>query len=76
MNQKYWEPFGASWLASLKELSNTKSSLVVIDFGLNPIIKDFLRSQNVIVIGKKNPTTNYRNETLMTVLELSQNPHV
>ena len=72
MNDQYWNPWGISWIASLKELSQTSCKIIVVDFGLNNYTKKKLNEIDVLV-QKENHTSNIRNATLSSIINLSKN---
>jgi len=71
LDQKYWNPWGASWVASLKELADTKATIVVIDHGLTKNTKDRLAEYGVVVY-KSTSNGEYKNATISTIIDLSE----
>lgn len=71
LNQKYYDPYGISWIASLKELAKTTVKPVVIDLGLNRDCQDFLRKHGAMLISK-NLCGNIRNIILDSICEISK----
>lgn len=71
LNERYWNPWGISWLASLHELAQTKAKPVIVDFGLSHISKEKIKTFDVIVYeAKKDSTT--RNSCLNTIANLAK----
>ena len=71
LNEKYWNPWGISWISSLKELSQTSCKIIVMDFGLNNITEKKLNEMGVSV-QKENNSSNIRNATLSSIINLSK----
>ena len=69
--QKYWNPWGGCWLASLKLLANTEAQPVIVDFGLSKRVVKLLDKHGVVVL-KNNSDQNFRVETMRQMLSLSQ----
>lgn len=71
LNEKYWNPWGACWIASLKEFAHTNATLVVIDHGLSKSTKNYLKEEN-IVLYPSIEKGRFRNATISTIVHLSE----
>ena len=71
LTEKYWKPWGASWLASLLELAETKSNIVIIDFGLKNCTKEKIKNHNVILFEAEKKHLG-RNSALNTICKLAK----
>jgi len=71
-SQNYWNPFGGSWLASLRLLAKTNSQLVVLDYGLSSQIVNILKKHDVLVkpVSLKD---NFRMDSLRQISLLAKN---
>jgi hypothetical protein len=70
LNEKYWNPWGISWLASLRDLAQTQSKPVIIDFGLSYATKEKIKSFDAI-IHEGNKDSTIRNASLNTIAKLA-----
>lgn len=50
LDQRYWSPWGISWIASLRELAQTKANLIVLDCGLRSEVIFKLKEERIRVI--------------------------
>jgi lipopolysaccharide biosynthesis glycosyltransferase len=71
INEKYWNPWGISWIASLRELAQTKYTPIIIDFGLKTSTANKIKEFGITIYqGKKKSTI--RNDALATIAQLNK----
>lgn len=73
-SQNYWNPWGGSWLASLRLLAKTNAQLVVLDYGLSSQVVNILKKNDVLVkpVALKD---NYRMDSLRHISVMAKNTH-
>jgi hypothetical protein len=69
-DEAYFAKYGVSWFASLKEIANFDGMVILLAFDIeNQKIIDVLKSNNIVVLSKKN-VTDKRREVFDTISEL------
>lgn len=72
LDERYWSPWGISWLASLLEISQTKARPVVLSLGLKPETMHTLRSHKVQVTNI-HPASTFRDSAAIYIAKLAEN---
>lgn len=70
LDQRYWNPWGISWIASLRELAQTNSKLIVLNTGLTHETLQKLHSLKVRVV-QGHVGINIRNHAVSWAAKLS-----
>ena len=50
LNEKYWQLWGVSWVASLQEIAQTKAKPIIFNLGLSHHVVEYLKSINISVL--------------------------
>lgn len=71
-DEKYWMPWGASWILSLREKVNYQGEVFVVDCGLSTETKNKIKEKNISILECKEKVGEIRLRTIETIANFAQ----
>jgi len=71
LNEKYWQLWGISWIASLREIAQTKATPIVFNLGLTTHISEYLKGIGITVLDCPDKG-DYRQSIVDAMLSISE----